>query len=73
MANGADAVAALSMDGVRVGQNSSISVKLRSENWTEDFMQQLGSMLETETTVDEQALSSLAAMNLNLDGMSFLN
>lgn len=62
-----DAVAALSMDGVRIG-NSTVSVKLRCDTWVEDFMHNLKAMLESEATVNEQALNSLAALNLNVDG-----
>lgn len=67
MNSGTDAIAALSMDGVRL-QNCTVSVKLRTETWVEDFMEHLKSLLETETTVNEQALNSLAALNLNIDG-----
>ncbi|KAI6182586.1 Phosphoinositide 5-phosphatase [Aphelenchoides bicaudatus] len=66
MNSGTDAIAALSMDGVHL-QNCTVSVKLRTETWVEDFMEHLKSLLETETTVNEQALNSLAALNLNID------
>jgi hypothetical protein len=68
MSNGSDAVAALSMDGVRIGHNNTIFVRLRSDNWVDEFMQHLNSLFEAETSVNEQALNNLAALNLNLDG-----
>jgi hypothetical protein len=69
MSSGIDAIAALSMDGVNI-QNCTVSVKLRCESWVEDFMENLNSLLEAETTVNEQALNNLAALNLNIDGLS---
>lgn len=69
MANGTDAVAALSMDGVRIGQNNTISVKLRSDDWVEAFIERLNSLIETETTVNKHTLNRLATLNLNVDGL----
>lgn len=68
MGSGTDAIAALSMDGVKI-QNCTVSVTLRSETWVESFMEHLNLLFESETTVNAQALNSLAALNLNIDGM----
>jgi hypothetical protein len=67
MPSGTDAVAALSMDGVKIQSGHEVQVTLRSENWVDDFMQRLGKMFETE---EEVITNNLAVMNLNVDGSS---
>ncbi|KAI6203085.1 Phosphoinositide 5-phosphatase [Aphelenchoides besseyi] len=67
MSNGVDAVTATSMDGVRIGLGRVLHVRLKSENWTENFMSTLSGLFESDAEVNEESLSALAAMNLNLE------
>lgn len=71
MANGVDAVAATSMDGVRLPGGELLAVRLRSANWTDTFMSRVDSLLAADTAINEESLNALAAINLNIDeGMS---